>query len=107
MKDFLNLKEFLDSNTRKIEEKEMMKEIIFRNILETWYKDMVKVGNKKNNPVKDLIKELENFEEYERKFPAQHQSTFKPKKNMCNKKGHSHYWNDYPENCRNKVKRRN
>ena len=106
MKDFLKLREILDSSTRKIEEEEMIEEMIFPNVPETWHEDLVKVGVKKNTPVKELIKELENFEECERKIPAQHRNPFKLKKNVWNKKGRNHEWKDCPENPRSKVKKR-
>ena len=48
----LQLREFLDENTRKIETRETLKEILFPNIPEVWHKNLLRIGMKVNVTIK-------------------------------------------------------
>jgi len=118
----LQFREFLDENARKIETREIVEEILFPNVPEFWYKNLVRNGIKPDVSIKEFVKNIENYEEYERKFPSEkgnhNSSNFRSngnqykndgdshyKKNMCRIPGHNHEWKDCFKNPNNKIKK--
>ena len=58
----------MDESARKTETREALEEALFPNVPEVWHENLVRVGTKGNATTKEIITNVENFEECERKF---------------------------------------
>ena len=65
---YLHLRAFLHLTAKKVWNREINKEILFLNILEVWYRNLVRNNIKGDVSIKEFISNAKNFEEYERKF---------------------------------------